>query len=242
MYAEEEAALLTETATDHTELASMLARRVSGVPLEQVLGWAEFLGQRIIVEPDVFVPRRRTEAVALEAIRVAGPAPLVLDLCCGSAALGTVLAARLPGAEVWAADVHPAAVHCARRNLAPYHATVVEGDLFAPLPHALRGRVDLLVVNAPYVPTEAIALMPPEAREHEPLVTLDGGPDGLAVHRRVAAGAAEWLPPGGRALIETSTSQAAASADAFASAGFQVTVLRDEARDATVTVATRTAP
>ncbi len=242
MYAEDEAALLTAEARDEAELASLVRRRVSGVPLEQVLGWAEFLGRRIIVEPDVFVPRRRTEAVALEAIRLAGSRPVILDLCCGSAALATVLAATLPGAEVWAADLHPAAVHCARRNLAPYAGTVVQGDLFAPLPNTLRGRVDLLVVNAPYVPTAAIALMPPEARDHEPLVTLDGGHDGLDLHRRVAEDAGDWLVPGGRVLIETSISQADASAAAFDSAGFQVTVLRDEERDATVTVATRTGP
>ena len=103
-----------------------------------------------------------------------------------------------------AADVDPAAVACARRNLPP----VYQGDLYAALPERLRGRVDLLVVNAPYVPTAAIATMPPEARDHEPRVALDGGADGLDVQRRVAADAPAWLRPGGALLIETGADQA----------------------------------
>jgi release factor glutamine methyltransferase len=111
---------------------------------------------------------------------------------------------------------------------------VFAGDLFEPLPATLRGRVDLLVVNAPYVPTEAIALMPPEAREHEPHVTLDGGLDGVDVHRRVAAGAAEWLAPGGRLLVETSRQQAARTVEAFRAGGLTAEVRRAEDVDGTV--------
>ena len=82
------------------------------------------------------------------------------------------------------------------------------GDLYDALPVALRGRVDVLAANAPYVPTDRIALMPPEARDHEPRLALDGGVDGVDLHRRIAAGAAEWLAPGGVLLIETSPAQA----------------------------------
>ena len=98
---------------------------------------------------------------------------------------------------MYAAELDPAAVACARRNLPPDR--VFEGDLYDALPPALRGRVDVLVCNAPYVPTDAIALMPPEARVHEPAVALDGGAEGLDVQARVAAGAPAWLAPGGLA-------------------------------------------
>ncbi len=136
------------------------------------------------------------------------PGRVVLDLCCGTGAVGAAIHAAVGGVELYASDIEPAAVRCARRNVEPLGGQVFEGDLFDALPASLRGRVDLLVVNAPYVPTEAIALMPPEAREHEPHITLDGGADGVDVQRRVAAGAAEWLAPGGHLLIETSREQA----------------------------------
>ena len=135
-----------------------------------------------------------------------------MDLCCGSGALGVALAAALGGADLHAADVDPAAVACARRNVVPAGGQVHAGDLFAALPADLRGRVDVLVVNVPYVPSGEIALLPAEAREHEPRVALDGGPDGLDVLRRVAGEAAAWLAPGGRLLTETSGRQAAAAA------------------------------
>lgn len=214
----------------------LLRRRESGLPLEQVLGWAEFHGLRMLVEPEVFVPRRRSEVLVDEALRLASPSALILDLCCGSGALATALAHRLSGAEVWASDLHPAAVRCARRNLAPYAAHVVEGDLYDPLPRRLRGTVDLLVVNAPYVPTDAVAMMPPEARDHEPRMTLDGGPDGLDLQRRVIVEAGAWLAPNAHLLIETSQGQAPVTAAAMAAAGFSVRVVRDEERDGTVVV------
>ena len=116
-----------------------------------------------------------------------------------------------------------------------------EGDLDAPLPAELRGRVDVVVANAPYVPTEAIALMPPEARDHEARVALDGGADGLDVQRRVAAAAPRWLAGGGHLLIETSEAQAPATAAAMTAAGLSARVARDEDLDATVVVGTRTA-
>ena len=109
----------------------------------------------------------------------------------------------------------------------------MQGDLYGPLPETLRGRVDVLVANAPYVPTGAVRSMPPEARDHEPRVALDGGPDGLDVARRVVAGAPEWLAPGGQLMVETSRGQAPALLAAFTAAGLDAEVVRDEDRDAT---------
>jgi release factor glutamine methyltransferase len=229
VFAEEEAALLEEAAAEGGDLAAMLARRVSGEPLEQVVGWAEFCGIRIRVVPGVFVPRRRTESLVEIARHLLGSCdqpPVVVDLCCGTGAIGVAVAARFAEVELHAADIDPDAVRCARLNVTS--GRVHEGDLYAALPHELRGRVDLLLVNAPYVPTDEIRLMPPEARLHEHRVALDGGPDGLDLHRRTAAGAPEWLAPGGSLLIETSPRQAAETARCCAGSGLETEVLGHE--------------
>ncbi|WP_441246892.1 putative protein N(5)-glutamine methyltransferase [Kitasatospora sp. McL0602] len=239
VFAEDEARLLLSTAGSPVELAAMVDRRVGGQPLEHVLGWAEFCGLRILVGPGVFVPRRRTEFLAEQAAALGHPGAVVLDLCCGAGALGAALAAQLDGIELHSADIEPVAVRYARRNVGPFDGRVYEGDLYGPLPADLRGRVDLLVANAPYVPTDEIRLLPPEARDHEPPVTLDGGADGLAIQRRVISAATEWLSPGGHLLIETSERQSPGTAEAFAERGLAPRVVSCEGRDATVVIGTR---
>ncbi|MEU7405804.1 MULTISPECIES: putative protein N(5)-glutamine methyltransferase [Streptomyces] len=219
VFAEDEASLILTAARTAAELVALVDRRVTGLPLELVLGWAEFRGLRIGVAPGVFVPRRRTEFLVSEALAHAPHADVVVDLCCGSGAVGAALGAALDRPEVHAADVDPAAVRCARGNLADAGGLVYAGDLFEALPDALRGRVDILAANVPYVPTGEVALLPAEAREHEPLVALDGGADGLDVLRRVAAEAPDWLAPGGCLLVETSERQAPAAVAAFTRAG-----------------------
>ncbi|KUO17792.1 putative protein N(5)-glutamine methyltransferase [Streptomyces dysideae] len=219
VFAEDEARLLLAAARTPDELAAMVDRRVTGLPLELVIGRAEFRGLRIGVEPGVFVPRRRTEFLVEQALAQAPDASVVVDLCCGSGAVGAALAAALGGVELHAADIEPTAVRCARRNVAPYGGHVHTGDLFEALPGDLRGRVGILAANVPYVPTGEVGLLPAEARDHEPLVALDGGADGLDVLRRVAAGAPDWLAPGGCLLVETSERQAQAAVDAFTRSG-----------------------
>jgi release factor glutamine methyltransferase len=247
VFAEDEADLLIAAAPTPDQLEDMVERRVSGLPLEHVIGWAEFCGLRIAVGPGVFVPRRRSEFLVGQAIAAArqsgstGGPWLVVDLCCGSGAVGAAVAAGLSTlgqVELHAADIEPAAVQCARPNVAAAGGAVYQGDLYDPLPPVLRGRVDVLVVNAPYVPTGEIAMMPPEARLHEPLVALDGGPDGVMIHRRVAAAAPDWLTPGGCLLIETSERQAPQTAAAMTAAGLTVVVSSDEELDATVVIGT----
>ncbi|GAA2449483.1 putative protein N(5)-glutamine methyltransferase [Actinomadura vinacea] len=243
VFAEDEARLIESTARTPGEAEAMVERRAAGLPLEHVLGWAEFRGLRVAVEPGVFVPRRRTEflvAQAVEPVRAAARPPgAVVDLCCGSGAVGAALAAALGPVELHAADIEPAAVRCARRNLAGVGGRVYEGDLYAPLPDGLRGRVGLLTANVPYVPTGEVALMPAEARLHEPRVALDGGTDGLEVARRVTAGAPDWLAPGGRLLFETSARQAAGAVAAVEDAGLIARVATSEEMHATVVIATR---
>jgi len=235
VFAEEEAALLEVGSREGGDLAAMLARRVAGEPLEQVLGWAEFCGLRIKVTPGVFVPRKRTEALVDLAIKLASELddpPVVVDLCCGAGAIGVAVAASLPGIELHAADIDPDAVACARLNVTM--GQVHEGDLYDALPEDLRARVDLVLVNAPYVPTDEIRLMPPEARLHEHHVALDGGVEGVEIHRRVAAAAPEWLARGGSLLIETSRHQAADTAHGCHLAGLQTQVFGPDEQGMTV--------
>jgi release factor glutamine methyltransferase len=211
-----------------------VARRVAGEPLEHLLGWASFHGLRVVVTPGVFVPRRRSELLVDLVVGMVRT-PVVLDLCCGSGAIGAAIGRALPEVEVWGADVDPVAVACARQNLPPER--VRQGDLYDALPAELRGQIDVVAVNAPYVPTDAIATMPPEAREHEPRVALDGGADGLDLHRRVLAEAGPWLAPGGAVVIETSGAQAEGTVEAAHDAGLHATVEIDDDRDATAVVA-----
>ena len=264
VFAEDEARLLISAAPAPAELAVMVDQRVAGLPLEHVLGWAEFCGLRIAVDPGVFVPRRRTEFLVRQAAalvrqaagpvrqaaaparQAAGPAlarqrAVVVDLCCGSGAVGAALIAALGPVELYAADIDPAAVRCARRNVAAAGGQVYEGDLYEPLPAALRGRVDLLAANVPYVPTDELGLLPPEARVHEPLVALDGGADGLDVLRRVAAAAPLWLAPGGHLLFETSERQVPGAVETVARARLIARVASSDELNATVVIATRPA-
>lgn len=247
VFAEEEAALLCSGAADAGDLEDMTRRRVVGEPLELVLGWAGFLDLRIKVEPGVFVPRRRTEFLAQEAAELLAPGDVVVDLCCGAAAVGAALVekSRERGGriELHAADIEPVAVRCARLNLAdPIRqgtAFVYEGDLDAPLPPHLAGSVAVLTANVPYVPSDEIALLPPEAREYEPLTALDGGSDGLDMLRRVAAAAPRWLRPGGSVLIEISERQQESAEAAFHSAGLRPRLVASDDYGTTVLIGCR---
>ncbi|NYE38270.1 release factor glutamine methyltransferase [Nocardioides cavernae] len=236
VWAEDEAALLAAAATG-ADLEALVARREAGEPLELVLGWVAFLGRRLVVAPGVFVPRRRTELLARTALaEVAARAgrPVVVEMCCGVA---PVAASLPPAAEVHAADLDPGALACAAVNapLADLHA----GDLYDALPASLRAGVDVLVANAPYVPTDRIADMPPEARDHEPRTALDGGADGADLHRRLAAGATDWLVPGGVLLMETSTWQDGLTTGAMRDAGLATEVVVDEETGGCVAIGRR---
>ncbi len=221
-----------------------MRRRVSGIPLEYILGWTEFCGLRIAVEPGVFVPRQRTALMVTEALAAmqTGERPssyptVILDLCCGAGAVGAAVAAQSASSEIYASDIDPIAVSCARRNL-PERAHTFTGDLFSALPASLRGTVDVLLANAPYVPTEALRLMPPEARLHEPAAALDGGDDGLHILTRVITEAPQWLAPGGHLLVESGEAQASRVADLMLHAGLLPTVASSEELGATVVIGT----
>ncbi|MFF5582999.1 putative protein N(5)-glutamine methyltransferase [Streptomyces hygroscopicus] len=241
VFAEDEARLILATAPTPAALRTMVERRAAGLPLEHVLGWAEFRGLRISIDAGVFVPRRRTEFLVERAVALARRGAVVVDLCCGSGALGASLASAVGEVELYAADIDPVAVRCARRNVEAAGGTVYEGDLYAALPAALRGRVDVLLANVPYVPTGEVGLLPPEARVHEARVALDGGADGLDVLRRVTAQARGWLAPGGSLLFETSGRQASSAMAIVAGDGLEPRLAESEELDATVVIGTRPA-
>lgn len=238
VFAEEEAALL-EGAAAGPDLEHLVRRRVAGEPLEHLLGWVAFDGGRVGVDPGVFIPRQRTtylvEVAHTALARHAGDRPVtVLDLCCGSGALGLALARRRPGVVLHASDVDPASVACAARNLIEVGGHVHHGDLDAALPPTLRGHVDVVLANVPYVPTGSVALMPAESRDHEPVVSVDGGADGLDLLRRVAALAPGWLRPGGSVHCEVAPTQVDDALAALAAAGLAGRADHDPERDAIV--------
>ncbi len=241
VFAEDEARLLIDAAQSPADLAAMVDRRAAGLPLEYVVGWAEFCGLRIAVEPGVFVPRRRTEFLVGLAIDLARPPTVVVDLCCGSGAVGAALAAALGGIELHSSDVDPAAVRCAGRNVSAVGGRVYEGDLFEPLPAALRGRVGILAANVPYVPTEAVDTLPAEARLHEPRVALDGGGDGLDVLRRVAAGAPLGWRRAATCWSRPASGRLHAPPGSSAGSGLTARVAGSDDPSATVVIGTRPA-
>jgi release factor glutamine methyltransferase len=242
VFAEDEASVLISASRTTADLAAKVEQRVAGRPLEHVVGWAEFCGLRIAVDPGVFVPRRRSEGLVRLAADTVGqstdPPPVVVDLCCGCGAAGAAVAATMGSIELHAVDIDPTAVRCARRNLAAVGAQVYQGDLYQPLPASLRGRVRVLVAVTPYVPTGEIWQLPNEARGYEPQGALDGGPDGLDVLRRVVAGAPSWLAADGAVLVETSEHQAAQVVDMASRAGLTARVASSDEPPATVVIAT----
>lgn len=234
VFAEEEASILRETTRDDATLAELVRRRAAGEPLEQVVGHADFAGVRVRLRPGVFVPRVRSELLVRRAADATGGKPrVVVDLCCGSGALGLAVAAINPRIELHAADCDPVAVACARDNLR-LDGHVYQGDLFDALPAELAARVDVLMANVPYVATAHIPLLPAEARDHEPRAALDGGEDGLDVFRAVVAAAPRWLAPGGVLLSEITEAQVDAASAAVLETGLRPEIAADDDVEATV--------
>lgn len=224
MFAEDEAAELRRAASGD-DLEALVRRRERGEPLEVLVGAVELCGLRLTVAPGVFVPRQRTALLARLAVAATRPGDVVLEVCCGVAPVAALVASSVEGAEVHAADVDPAALACARHNLPS--GEVHLGDGYDALPGRLRARVGVLAANAPYVPDDEVARMPPEARLHEPAVALSGGADGLDVQRRVVAGAPTWLRPGGVLLVETGRPQATLTAGLMEDIGLATTLHTD---------------
>lgn len=218
VFAEEEAAILEERAAGDDALLERLAlARIGGAPLEPLVGWSDFGDLRLAVGPGVFVPRQRTLVLAEAAVQAmrgraadAGSAAdlVFVEAFAGAAPVAATVRAALPQARVLACERDAAALGCAARNLgSPERA--YRADVLLGLPGELRGRVDVIAAVPPYVPSGEVALLPREAREHEPLTALSGGPDGLRWIRALIEQAPGWLAPGGELLIELHRSQRA---------------------------------
>ncbi|MBN8869806.1 MAG: putative protein N(5)-glutamine methyltransferase [Solirubrobacterales bacterium] len=236
VFAEDEARVLSESAGSPAELDSMVQRRIGGEPVQQIVGWAEFCGLKIRVEPGVFLPRPRSEFLVEKAIGLGRRGASVLDVCCGTGALGVATAIGLGSTELHATDLDPVAVRCAAANVDEVGGRVYQGDLFEPLPRSLRGRADLLLLNAPYVPTAELPLMPREARLYEETITLDGGDDGLDIQRRAILEAPFWLAPGAHLLVETSDLQAESTMRLMKDVGLAMTLATSNEWGATVVI------
>lgn len=233
VFAEDEARLLCEAATSSEHLEDLVGRRIEGEPLEYLVGFVEFCGERWDVRPGVFIPRQRSALMVEEAARF--ESGVILDLCCGCGALSRSLQRRIAGTIV-GVDISPEALAAARAN--NLRETYL-GDLFDALPERYRGQFAIILANAPYVPTTAIADMPRESRDYEPRSTVDGGDDGMDVQRRILREAHSWLEPGGRLLTETSEEQGFSLAAQAADLGWETELIHDPERGAHVLVVHR---
>ncbi len=228
--AEEEAdALVAAAGTDRARLEELVARRLTGEPLAWIVGHTVFAGHRLTVTPGVYVPRPHTEeVVAARAVHHLPADGVAVDACTGSGALALVLSRARPDARVVATDVDPAAVACARAN----GVDALLGDLLAPVPADLAGRVDVVVAVVPYVPTPALPLLQRDTFRFESALAYDGGPDGARLLRRLASDARSLLRSGGHLVAELGGDQAGAIRAELAALGYlDPTVLTDDEGD-----------
>jgi release factor glutamine methyltransferase len=237
------------SAGEATAFEGALARRGAREPLQYILGHQAFRHLTLAVGPGVLVPRPETEEVAgaaLEALAGLMPDPAApataLDLGTGSGCIALALAAERPGTGVVAVDVSAAALAVARSNARSLgleaRVRFLEGDLYGAL--AGTERFDLIVSNPPYLTPAEWAAAAPEVRDHEPREALVGGVDGLAVQRRILAGAAQRLAPGGCVVLEIGAGQGAAVPALAREAGFTAEVRRDLAGRDRIVIARRT--
>jgi release factor glutamine methyltransferase len=225
---EEADELLARAAGDPELLDALVARRLTGEPLAWITGSVSFCGLDVGVEPGVYVPRWQSEPLALRAAERLPVNGLAVDVCTGAGAIAQTLMARRPAARVVATDLDQRAVACARRNGVDAH----RGDLLAPLPRALEGRVDVVVGVVPYVPTPDLPLLQRDTLTFESTLSYDGGEDGTALLRRVVAESPRFLRRGGALLLELGGEQAEALRDDLARLNYvDLDVLRDEEGD-----------
>jgi release factor glutamine methyltransferase len=237
------------TESELTLVRELVKRRAAREPLQHIIGSTSFCGLEIKVTNDVLIPRPETEVLAEQAWQFlrsrSGPegrAVSVLDFGTGSGCLAIALARQVPTAQVWAVDLSAAALDVARENAARHklsdHISFLQSDGF----RALRAgqRFDLIVANPPYIPSQEIGRLAPEVRDHDPRLALDGGQDGLALFRRLAAEADDWLLPGARLMCEFGDGQTPALQRIFTQSGWQiVAILSDLARQPRILVACR---
>jgi release factor glutamine methyltransferase len=203
-----------------------LCRRCAGEPLQHVTGEQGFRRLRVGVRPGVFVPRPETEVLVQVVLDAAAEveSPVVVDVCTGSGAVALAIKDERPDATVFAVDLSPEAVALARENAETLGVamTVFEGSLLDPLPPDLRGQVDVVVCNPPYVALEQRDSLPADVRA-EPELAVFGGID---LYERLFAQAIACLRPGGLLAVEIEESMAASVSEAAERAGFEDLAVR----------------
>ena len=198
-----------------------IERRAKGEPLQYVTGEVAFRHLVLKVEPGVFIPRPETEVLVDAALAALPQGGVAIDLCSGSGAVAVSMAFERPDVTVFATELSPATAAVARANAeragVAERVTILTGDLFGPLPAELRGTVDVVVANPPYIPTGDMPALPAEVAGFEPHLALDGGPDGLAVARRIIEDSPAWLKSGGALLMELDTDRVKSAVQIMAS-------------------------
>jgi release factor glutamine methyltransferase len=214
----------------------MIERRAGREPLQYIIGSTEFMSLPFETRPGVFIPRPETEILVENAERMLREFPLhqpltALDLCCGSGIIGVALAHRIGNLDVTSVDVSPDAVELTAQNARKHDVAarvrVVQSDAFRYLEKWTEA-VTAILCNPPYIETGDLPRLPLEVREHEPMLALDGGADGLDFYRRVVPLLRPRLAPGGFVMFEIGDTQADAVMDLLRGAGFaKVFVIQD---------------
>lgn len=215
----------------------LIRRRGQGEPLQTLIGSVGFHSREFKVREGVFIPRPETELLVEAGLELLRPAdhsllaPRAAEVGCGSGVIAVSLAAEVPRLEIWATDVNEEAVALTARNAARHgvdgRVHPLAGDLLQPVPAHLRGTLELLVSNPPYIRRDALAGLPREVR-HDPPVALDGGEDGLEVSRALAAAAPRWLAPGGWLALEIGADQGQSVPDLLQRAGLEEIAVRQD--------------
>jgi release factor glutamine methyltransferase len=227
--------LLVDRVSDDVRNAylGLVTRRAQRVPLQHLTGYAYFRHERIEVGPGVFVPRPETEVMTGWALQQLAPTvatgghPVVVELCAGSGAISRALVHELPGLRVHAVEVSEDAARWAARNLAGTGVELHVQDMVTALPE-LDGTADLVIANPPYIPLEAYESVAPEVRDHDPMVALFSGEDGLDAMRVVARVAARLLRDRGLVCAEHAEVQEQSAPAVFTDTGLYASV-RDHA-------------
>ena len=231
----------------------LIKKRMTRIPYQYIINRADFAGLTFEVNENVLIPRLDTEVLFEHALRHLKAQAYVLDLCCGSGALGIALKRYRPDIHVIMSDISHAALDVAGRNIEHQHLEIagqgsgsdldfgirlIEGDLFDALPEDI-GQFDLIVSNPPYVSDSEYESLMPEVKNHEPKLALTAGADGLDIYRRIAADVKRYLKAGGYLLLEIGCSQAAAVTELLLAAGFSdIKVEKDMAGLDRVVIAT----
>lgn len=225
------------TARPAAHFEQMVERRATGEPLQYVLGAWSFRSLDLYVDARVLIPRPETESVveaAFEELRRLAPrSPLAVDLGTGSGAIALSIAREMPGVEVWGVDRSPDALAVARANAAGLGRAgaavrLVEGSWFQPLPALLRGQVDLVVSNPPYVGEREVDDLPPEVAQWEPRSALVAGPTGLEQIEAIVEEAPGWLSRPGALVVEVAPHQHEAVVALALGAGFVEAAVRPD--------------